>query len=79
MKLSKVAAVLLVSVSAACAGESPVAPSSRAAIPRFDGGVMYGSGNRIEADSTTSVQTHDAAPMVEAASAPGGVMYGSGN
>ena len=80
MKLPKLTAALLLSVTAACGADTPLDPPSRTAALRLDGGVMYGSGNRAgEADSTTSAQSGDAAPSVEAASAPGGVMYGSGN
>lgn len=69
--------ILIGSVVAACGRVGPTAAGERHAPagPRFDGGVMYGSGNR-GADSTETSQTTTATTTEDGR---GGVMYGSGN
>ncbi|HET7233196.1 MAG TPA: hypothetical protein VFJ16_24510 [Longimicrobium sp.] len=77
MRVWNFGAVVLTAFTIACATQVPTEASNRTGSerPRFDGGVMYGSGNR--ADSTSTNQ--NAAPGMEAAATESGVMYGSGN
>jgi hypothetical protein len=76
-------AVGIVSVAAACT-QSPTSTrdlSRRPSGPSYDGGLMYGSGNRAS-DTTTVTETGNivAVDSLETtATERGGLMYGSGN
>lgn len=64
--LRSVAALALLAVAAACAGQSPTAVrDAGTATPRRDSGVTFGSGNVVGGTTTTSTG--------------GGVTFGSGN
>lgn len=75
----KLIAVGIASMASACTQVPTATRDASRTGPRYDGGLMYGSGNRVS-DPTTTTSTTVAVDSIEmTAMERGGLMYGSGN